>query len=119
MKIWKAELILNINMEEEYVTFFVFEEQKEDYKVNSKLKEWVRAKSYFDSNVPMDMEVEHYNYGGMRVVQGFDHELTKEELDVLEKNMRKLMVKQLEQDRVDMIDQYSRKIQAVIEGCEK
>lgn len=41
MKIWRAELILNINMEEEYVTYFIFDEQKEDFKVNEKFNEWI------------------------------------------------------------------------------
>lgn len=115
MKIWRAELILNINMEEEYVTYFIFDEQKEDFKVNEKFNEWIHWGGWISTKIPMSMRIDR-SFGVIRVVQGFDHELAKEELDMLEKNMRKLMVKQLEQDRVDMIDQYSRKIQAVIDG---
>lgn len=117
MKIWKAELILTINMEDKYETFFRFEEQKGNYEINRKSNEWVYLEGWISTRIPMNMTVENHSYNGLKVIQGFNHELTEEELNVLEKNMRDVMIKRLGEDREFMIRQYNRKIKAVLGLC--
>ena len=63
------------------------------------------------------MTVEQNGYSGLRVVQGFDRELNKDELNVLETEMRKMMVKELDNQRKRTLDEYKDKIKAVLEGA--
>ncbi|HCL4447179.1 TPA: hypothetical protein N2D16_002784 [Clostridium botulinum] len=113
MKIWKAELILNYNFEDKWQTKFYFEPQEEDYKVNEKFNEWTYFKNWVGYRIPMKMLIENCSYSGLKAIQGFDHELNKDELIQLEKNMKSFMRKQLDCKKEEYLKQYENKLKAI------
>ncbi|HBJ1650857.1 TPA: hypothetical protein LA460_000075 [Clostridium botulinum] len=113
MKIWKAELCLFYNFDNEWETDFSFELQEEEYKINEKFNEWICFEDWVNYRIPMDMAIDNNGYTGFKVVQGFDNELNKEELIKLEKDMRDLMKKKLEIDKKRYLKDYENKIKAI------
>lgn len=116
MIIWKARLILDYTMDDTWETRFYFTLQNEDYKLNEKADEWIHIDGWTVKRIPMNMTVEQNGYDGLRVVQGFDRELNKNELNVLETEMRKIMVKELDVQRKRFLKEHGNKIKAVWEG---
>lgn len=114
MKIWKAELILNYTIKDKWESNFYFELQDENYEINEKFNEWTYFKDWVGYEIPMDMKIEPCCYGGKKVVQGFDRKLSDDELKNLENEMRKFMVKYLNDERGYMLNQFKEKISAVI-----
>lgn len=115
MKIYKARLILNYTMDDKWDTRFYFELQDKEYKLNEKTNEWTHIDGWIVKRIPMNMTVEQNGYSGLRVLQGFDRELNKDELSILETEMRKMMVKELDNQRKRTLDEYKNKINAVLE----
>lgn len=115
MKIWKAELILFYNDESKWETRFSFETDDNDYEINEKTKEWRHWKGWIGTQIPMNMKVSRTYCGEMKIVQGFDRELSEKELLELEQEMRKILVKKLNQEREVVIKKYEDKINAVLE----
>lgn len=116
MKIWKAELILFYNDENKWEVKFVFEADDIEYEVNEKTKEWTHWKGWIGTQIPMNMTVDRTYCGELKIVQGFDRELDEKELFNLEQEMRKLLVKKLNQEREIMMKKYENKINTVLEG---
>lgn len=116
MKIYKARLILNYTMDDKWDTRFYFELQDKEYKLNEKTNEWTHIDGWIVNRIPNEMIVEQNGYDGLRVVQGFDRELNKNELNVLETEMRKMMVKELDVQRKRFLKEHGNKIKAVWEG---
>lgn len=113
MNIWKAELRLYCNEDYKYKTYFSFELQEEEYKINEKFNEWICFEDWVSYRIPMNIAIENNGYTGFKVVQGFNHELNKEELVKLEKDMRNLMRKQLDYEKVKYLEQYENKLKVV------
>lgn len=116
MKIWKARLILNYTMDDTWETRFNFKLQDKDYKLNKKTNEYTHIDGWVVNRIPNEMIVEQNGCEGLRVVQGFDRELNKNELNVLEAEMRKMMVKELDIQRKRFLKEHGNKIKAVWEG---
>jgi hypothetical protein len=112
MKIWKAELNLFYNFDEELQTKFRFELQDKEYETNTKNNEWTYWENWTSERIPMEMTIEKY-YDNYKITQGFDHELNKEELKQLEIKMRELMKKQLNYDKEMYLKSYEKKLKAV------
>ncbi|NFH01321.1 hypothetical protein FC831_13720 [Clostridium botulinum] len=113
MKIWKAELRLYCNEDYKYKTYFSFELQEEEYKINEKFNEWICFEDWVSYRIPMNIAIENNGYTGFKVVQGFDNELNKEELIKLEKDMRDLMKKKLKIDKKRYLEDYEKKLGAI------
>lgn len=117
MKIWKAELILFYTFEkEELQTEFIFELEEHNYKENEKFNEWIYFEDWVSDRIPVNMTIERF-YDNYKIVQGFDYELNKEELEQLEKDMRECMKKQLEYDKELYLKKYEEKLK-VIQGVD-
>lgn len=113
MKIWEAELILFYTFEEELKTKFTFELQEKEYEVNkNNNNEWFYFKDWVSDRIPMNMTIERY-YDNYKIIQGFDHELKKEELEQLEKDMRVLTRKQLDYDKELYLKKYEEKLKVI------
>lgn len=115
MKIWEAELILFYNDESKWEAIFSFKTDDKDYKCNEKTKHWTHWEGWFGTQIPMNMKVDRTYCGELKIIQGFDRELSKKELFELEQEMRKLLAKKLNQEREIMIKKYEEKINAVLE----
>ncbi|MBY6838720.1 hypothetical protein [Clostridium botulinum] len=114
MKIWKAELSLFCNFDDKWKTDFNFELQEQDYEVNEKFNEWTYFEDWWEEKIPMSMKVKKNRYNiEFDIVQGFDHDLPKEELVKLEKDVRNLMRKQLDYEKVKYLEQYENKLKVV------
>lgn len=114
MKIWKAELILFYNKKDEYETHFSFELQNEDYEINDCTNdEWIYSEGWTCTRIPIKMIIENYNYGLLKVTQGFDHELNKDKLQQLENGMKKYMIVKLKSMKEDYLKQYEKKLAAI------
>ena len=111
MKIWKAELVLMCKENNEYKVDFYFELQKEDYKVNEKFDEWIYSEGWICNRLPIKMIVE--STYSTRVIQGFDRELSEEELKGLKEDMKVLMQKQLDCEKEIFLQRYDDKIKAL------
>lgn len=118
MKVWEARLILNYTMDDTWETRFVFELQDKDYKFIDNNNEWVHRDGWIINRISAKMTVEQNGYSGFRVVQGFDRELNKDELSVLEIEMREMMVKELDNQRKRFLKEHGNKIKAVWEGID-
>ncbi|MEG1310489.1 MAG: hypothetical protein RR942_06500 [Romboutsia sp.] len=113
MKIWEARLLLNINDEEEYYTYFSFELAGDKFKVNEKYTEWSYFEDFVMDRVPMNIRVEeHY---GTIATQGFDRELTEEEQKEVKGKMKEKMLVFLavRQQQINKI--YDEKIQTLLD----
>lgn len=113
MKIWQAELALRFNLDEQWETRFTFELQPGDFTINEKFNEWTYHKDWLVDRIPMDMIVERCGYEGFKIVQGFDYEVTEEELHKIETRMRKLMRKQLDFEKENYLKKYEKMLGAV------
>lgn len=113
MKIWKAEFLI-YTLDGKWESDFYFELQDEDYEVNEKFNKWTYFKDWVGYEIPMDMKIEPCCYGGKKVVQGFDRELSDNELKTLEIEMRKFMIKYLNDEREYMLNQFKEKINAIM-----
>ena len=116
MKIWEAELILFYSDESKWETRFSFETDDKNYKFNEKTNQWAYWEGWIGNQIPIAMTVDRTYCGELKVVQGFDRELNQEELFIVEQEMRKLLVKKLNQEREIMIKKYEDKINSVLEG---
>ncbi|NEZ47792.1 hypothetical protein FDF74_11430 [Clostridium niameyense] len=113
MKIYTATLWLINDMEGKYYTKFIFELADGDYKVNGKYNEWTSVgKGWLTDKIPMSMIYE-YSIGLPKVIQGFDHELTKDELIRLEQNMKNFMINGLEEEKDEFLKIYDKKVKAI------
>ena len=113
MKIWKAELILICGENIKYEIDFYFELQEKEYKLNEKFNEWIHSKSWICSRIPMKMSIE--SEYSLKVMQGFDRELNKEELKNLKEEMKKFMIAYLEQENEIILKRYNDKVKTITE----
>lgn len=113
MKIWKAELILFYSKDNMPDTRFTFEEQEKDYKINDLNTEYIHSEDWTCDRIPIKMTIEKDCFVVCKVVQGFDHQLDKNELGQLEKNMRSLLQKQLEYEKEIYLKKYEEKLKVV------
>lgn len=114
MKIWKAELFLLYDLNDEWITRFNFELQDGNYKINEHNEEWVFFENWVSYRIPKYMKAEPC-ISGFKVEQGFDYELTEEELEQLKKDMIKGMKKYLTLKKERYLQTYETQIQ-VLEG---
>lgn len=113
MKVYKAQLImfLSLEKEDEYESKFTFELESKEYEKDEKHNRYYRGEGWVGYSIPIDMEVEPTSFGLYKVVQGFEKELSKEELNNLKKMMISRMAEQLNNDREDYLRRYNNKIQ--------
>lgn len=113
MKIYKAELImfLSLEKEDEYESKFTFELESKEYEKDEKHNRYYRGEGWVGYSIPIDMEVEPTSFGLYKVVQGFEKELSKEELEDLKREMTLKIIKQLNRDKEDYSRRYDNKIQ--------
>lgn len=114
MKIWEAELILIYNMNDEWEAVFSFESDGRDYKANKDTREWTNWEGWIEHRIPMDIKIDRTYSGELKIVQGFDRELSSNVLSALEQEMRKVMAFNLNTEKLCMIDKYENKINAVL-----
>ena len=114
MKIWEAKLILFYAEDGSFKLRFTFESDDKDYKENEKFNEWFCSEGWIGYKIQMNMVIEKA-YGNLKVIQGFDHELNKEELKQLELEIRRFMRKKLDYDREIYQRDYEKKL-SVIKG---
>lgn len=112
MKIWKAELILFFNLNDEWEIKFNFKLEEKDYKIDEKLKRMIYLKEWSYVKIPMEMEVEDLGTN-IKIIQGFDYELDKLELQELEEEMKELIKKYLYMKKEEYLKEYERKISII------
>jgi hypothetical protein len=112
MKIWKGVLILFHNENEEYETKFKFELQDKEYNLNKSGDEWTHFGDWVSDSIPVNMTIERY-YDDYKIIQGFDHELSKKELMSLEYDMRELMRKQSFYDKEIYLKKWEEKFKII------
>lgn len=113
MKIWKAELHLNYNTDDKWQTYFNFELQDEDYEENSMFNKWIHFERWIAHEIPKEMQIQNCGYSGLKVIQGFDHDLTDEELELLDARMRNALKKYLEYEKEEYMKIYSEKVNSI------
>lgn len=114
MKIWRAQLFLNLNENYEWETQFIFRLEPKEYELNKQFNEWTRREGWILYGIPMDMVVEKA-YEGYVVGQGFDYELDSKELKELENKMRELLIQRLHNDKEQYLITLSNKLRAIKE----
>lgn len=113
VKIWKAELNLIYSLKNEWETHFYFELQEEEYRENKEFNKWTYFKNWVGKSIPMYMKVETRGYSGISVVQGFDHELSVDELKTLEKDMREKLKEYLDDEKEKYLNEYMKKMKCI------
>lgn len=112
MKIWSTELALIEDEDGNYNVRFTYQLEKYEYEVNEHVKnEWICRKGWYVT-LPMQMTLKRF-YDSYRVIQSFDHELSKKELKKIETDMRKLMKQQLDYDKEAYLKRYEKKAQVI------
>lgn len=115
MKIWKAVLVLFYNMEDEWESKFYFEPQDKLFDINIYVPdEWIYREGWSIASIPMNMNVEKIE-SGYKVVQGFDHDLSKEELNKLKRTMEDKLKDYLNEEKEDYLKTYEDKMKAIEE----
>ena len=115
MKIWKATLVLFYNIDDEWESRFIFELQDKPFEINIYvIDEWIYRDGWISTRIPMNMEVEQI-VSGYKVTQGFDHDLSKEELNKLKRIMEDKLKDYLNEEKEDYIKKYEDKIKAIEE----
>ena len=113
MKIWKATLVLFYNMADEWESKFYFEPQDKPFDINIYVPdEWIYRNGWSITSIPMNMEVEQI-VSGYRVTQGFDHDLSKEELNKLKRTMEERLCSYLNEEKEDYIKKYEDRMRAI------
>ena len=107
MKIWRAVLVLSLNENDEYVTKFKFEQTDKEYE--ERKEDWFWYEGWIGDKIPKKMTISNY-YSNYKIEQGFDRKLSEEELDKLQKDMKALMVKQIEYDKKEYLSNIEEKL---------
>lgn len=113
MRIWKAELNLIYSYSDGWETCFKFELQEKEYKKNKEFSNWKSCEHWASVIIPMNMEVEFRGYSGVSVVQGFDRELSVDELKNLEKDMRDKLKEYLNDEKEKYLNEHMKKISCI------
>lgn len=113
MKVWKTELILRYDDSGNWMTSFHFKLQDGEYKENKNFNEWTCFKDWVSNTIPMNISVRPNVYGGLKVVQGIDHSLTENELQVLESEMKRVLKEHLEAEKEIYLKTYLEKIKTI------
>lgn len=112
MNIWLAKL----KMHHEHNTFdFEFAKQDKEFKINKYFPndEWVSiGEGWLSDKIPMKMKVEEF-YGDIIIEQGFDRELSIDELEELEDKMKIQMMEYLFAKRGKILRTLNNKISAI------
>ena len=115
MKIWKASLVLFYNIDDEWESRFIFELQDKPFEINMYvIDEWIYREGWSIASIPMNMNVEKTE-SGYKVVQGFDHDLSKEELNKLKRTMEDKLKDYLNEEKEDYLKTYEDKMKAIEE----
>lgn len=115
MKIWKATLVLFYNIDDKWESRFDFKLQDKPFDINIYVPdEWIYRNGWSIASIPMNMNVEKIE-SGYRVTQGFDHDLSKEELNKLKRTMEERLCSYLNEEKEDYIKKYEDKIKAMEE----
>lgn len=113
MKIWKAELKLVRDDNNEYIVKFIFSQEEYEYKVNEKYNEWIYSRDFYCDRIPIEMKIENDSYN-LSIIQGFDHELNVEELKTLKLEMKKFMITYLHDENEVISFIYDKKHKAIL-----
>lgn len=109
MKIFVAELVM-ISEDEDYEVKFNFEENDKDFEFNENKNEFIHFDDWSDEKFPAKMSVKCSTFTGLKVVQAFDRELDKEELQALEQDMRYALINKLETEKQKVVLEFDQKI---------
>ena len=113
MKIWKATLVLFYNIDDKWESRFDFKLQDKPFDINIYVPdEWIYRNGWSIASIPMNMNVEKID-SGYKVVQGFDHDLSKEELNKLKRTMEERLGGYLYDEKEDYIKKYEDKMRAI------
>lgn len=113
MKIWKATLVLFYNIDDEWESRFTFELQDKPFEINIYVPdEWIYRDGWSITSIPMNMNVEPTTCG-YKVVQGFDHDLSKEELNKLKRTMEERLGNYFYEEKENYIQNYEDKMRAI------
>lgn len=112
MKVWVADLVLDINKNDEFLVKFDFGQALG----NGFTKEgryWVTdINSIFKEHIPMDLKIGvQGDIVGLR--KGFDRELTKKEQELLEIKMKVYLKEYLRKENEKINKQYENKMAAI------
>jgi hypothetical protein len=114
MKIWEAKLLLTLNENDEFKTYFTLEKQEKEYKLNKyNNEEWTCGEGWIVNRIPINMTISPTSTGLIKIIQGFDRELSKEEIIQLEKDMRVVMKKQLIYEKDMYLKKYQEKLESI------
>lgn len=113
MKIWIADLILIYNDENKWEAIFDFELSDKEWEFNQRNNSYTYFKEWVSDSIPVKMEVDRTWSGNLKVKQGFDRELTEEELKELEKKMKVLLLKKLEIEKDNYLRTYENKVKSI------
>ena len=113
MKIWKAELKLVCDDNNEYIVKFSFSQEEYEYRLNEKYNEWIYSRDFYCDRIPIEMKIENDSYN-LSIIQGFDHELNIEELKILKLEMKKFMIVYLHDENKIILKRYNDKHKAIL-----
>lgn len=119
MKIWKATLTLGLNSYGKWETIFKFDKEPEnrDYRVHSiNNDEWVAVVNWDVFLMPKNKTIYNWCYSTTYAIQGFDYELNRDELRVLEKDMEIFMFTKLIEKYEGCVELYDGKMQFIKES---
>ena len=117
MKIWKAELNLfdeDFGKGESYKTYFSFESDDEDYKLDNSKTKYLHFCGWFCDRVPVPVNMTYENtVWGLKVSQGFTEDITKEEQEKIKQDMIEYMRECLIKEKNRTIESYNKKIESL------
>lgn len=111
--VYVAKCCLSCVDEFEYEINFYFKKEEEKYKIDKENRRFIRKNGYYSiERIPMDIKVYNF-YGDVVAKQGFDHELSKQELEIVKQNMIKALEDKLKDDEEFIKKTYEAKFKAL------
>lgn len=111
MKIWMARLRLAQNDESEYEVKFNFELEDGDYQYMESQGEWTKHSGWLHDYIPSKITI--LSSYSVNAIQGFDRELTEDELKDVKQKMKEKIAIYLCGKQNKINEEYNNKLHAV------
>lgn len=109
MKIWEAKLVLCTDENDNWKTFFKFEKAKGRYSKQKSVYYEQNGGRFVANTVPVEKVISRH-YSSYKVSQGFEHELSEQELIKVESDMKDFLVSKIMYDKDEYLNEFFKKI---------
>lgn len=109
MEIWEAKLVLCTDENDNWKTFFKFEKAKGRYSKQKSVYYEQNGGQFIANTVPVEKVISRH-YSSYKVSQGFEHELSEQELIKIESDMKDFLVSKIMYDKDEYLNEFFKKI---------